>query len=185
MMQFAAGQQHYYIWIPLALVAIAVAITIAFVHSRSGQYAQAVRDDEDAAASLGRQRACGYRLLTVALSCAITAVAGVFYTQYYMFVDPDQRIRRHVSSRRSCPAVIGGIGTIWGPIIGALIVGPLSEVTASLLRNPPAVPVVPAGQERAGRGVYAVLLIVIVLFLPQGHLRNIRERVRGDERADR
>src|SRR5680860_1523050 len=116
------------------------------------------------------------KLLTIALSAAITSVAGTFYVQYYFFVDPDVAFGPSVSIQAILPAVIGGVATIWGPAIGALVLGPLNDVTATLLRNPPAA--LDFLQGRAGLDVivYAVLLILIVLLLPQGIYGALRER---------
>ncbi|MFC6374800.1 branched-chain amino acid ABC transporter permease [Nonomuraea thailandensis] len=174
MMQFEPGSPNYF-WIALALTVLAVAASILFVKSRAGQFAQAARDDEDAAAALGIP-VVRYKLLAMALSGAITSVAGAFYVQYYMFIDPDLAFGSGMSMQAILPAAIGGVATIWGPVIGAAILGPLSDVTATMLRNPP------AGLEfLQGRGgldvmVYAVLLIVIVLALPQGVYGALRER---------
>jgi branched-chain amino acid transport system permease protein len=173
-MQFAQGSTNYY-WIPLAFLALALAGTIAFTHSRAGQYAQAIRDDAVAAASLGI-KVMRYRLLTVALSCAVTSVAGSFYTQYYFFVGPDQAFGSSVSIEAIIPAVIGGIGTVFGPVIGALVVGPLSEVIANILRDPPAFLSFLQGVTGLDVAVYAALLIVIVLFMPKGIYGTIRDR---------
>src|SRR5680860_261096 len=101
------------------------------------------------------------KLLTIALSAAITSVAGTFYVQYYFFVDPDVAFGPSVSIQAILPAVIGGVATIWGPAIGALVLGPLNDVTATLLRNPPEV--LDFLQGRAGLDVivYAVLFILV------------------------
>jgi branched-chain amino acid transport system permease protein len=117
-----------------------------------------------------------YQLMTIALSAAITAVAGVFYVQYYLYINPDLAFGSDVSIQAILPAVIGGVGTIWGPAIGALILGPLSDVTATVLRNPPAF--LHTLQGRSGLDVilYAVLLIVLVLLLPSGVYGAIRRR---------
>lgn len=176
MLQFEQDNKLYF-WIPLVLLAMAVAVTIAFVHSRAGQYAQAIRDDAVAAESLGI-KVMKYRLITVALSCAITSVAGTFYTQYYLFVGPEQAFGMHVSTDAIIPAVIGGVGTIWGPLIGAAVVGPLSEMVAGMLRNPPPFLEFLQGTSGLDVAVYAVLLIVIVIFLPKGVYGTIRERMR-------
>lgn len=176
MLQFAQGSRLYY-WIPLVILVLAVAGTIAFVNSRAGQYAQAVRDDETAAASLAINT-MRYRLITVALSCALTAVAGAYYTQYYFFVGPDQAFGSAVSIQAIIPVVIGGIGTIWGPLIGALVVGPLSQGIASMLRNPPPFLSFLQGVTGLDIAVYAALLIVIVLFMPKGIYGTLRERGR-------
>jgi branched-chain amino acid transport system permease protein len=173
-MQFAPTSPNYF-WIALALLVVALVISVLFLRSRTGQFALAVRDDQDAAAALGIP-VIRYKLLTMALSAAITSVAGAFYVQYYLFIDPDLAFGASVSIQAILPAVIGGVGTIWGPVVGAVILGPLSDLTATLLRNPP-----PALDFLAGRGgldvmIYGVLLIVIILVLPQGIYSAIRER---------
>ncbi len=176
MMQFPQGSHNYY-WIPLAILGLGLAGTIAFVTSRPGQYVQAVRDDEVAGASLGI-RVMRVRLLTVALSCAFTSLAGAFYTQYYFFVGPDQAFGSAVSVNAIVPAVIGGIGTIWGPVVGALVVGPLSEWIANVLREPPAFLDFLQGVTGLDVAVYAALLILIVLFMPKGIYGTLRDRFR-------
>lgn len=173
-MQFEPGSGNYF-WIALALTVVALVVSIAFLRSKTGRFTIAVRDDEDAAAALGIP-VMRTKLITIALSGAITSVAGTFYVQYYFFVDPDVAFGSSVSIQAILPAVIGGVATIWGPVIGAAILGPLNDVTATLLRNPP------AGLEflqgRAGLDVivYAVLLILIILLLPQGVYGALRDR---------
>jgi branched-chain amino acid transport system permease protein len=173
-LQFQQGSPVYF-WIPLALLATGVLITILFARSRTGQFVQAVRDDETAAASVGIG-AMRFRLVTVAISCALTAVAGAYYTQYYLFVGPDQAFGSAVSIEAIVPVVIGGIGTVWGPVIGAAVIGPLSDVVADLLRNPPAFLDFLQGKAGLDVALYAVILIVIVLYLPKGVFGSIRDR---------
>ncbi|GAA1598023.1 branched-chain amino acid ABC transporter permease [Kribbella sancticallisti] len=174
MLQFEPGSPNY-VWIVAALTVLAMAASIFFARSRTGQFVQAARDDADAAASVGIP-VVRCKLMAMALSAAITAVAGAFYVQYYLFIDPELAFGSGVSIQAILPAVIGGVGTIWGPLIGAAVLGPLSDVTATLLRNPP-----PGLEFLQGRGgldviVYAVLLIVIVLALPQGIYGALRDR---------
>jgi branched-chain amino acid transport system permease protein len=173
-MQFEPGSANYF-WIALALTVIALVVTILFLRSRVGRFTIAVRDDEDAAAALGIP-VMRTKLITVALSGAISSVAGTFYAQYYFFIDPDVAFGSSVSIQAILPAVIGGVATIWGPVIGAAILGPLNDVTATLLRDPP--PALDFLQGRAGLDVivYAVLLILIVLLLPQGVYGALRDR---------
>ena len=113
-LQFTQGSD-YYIWIPGVMLLLALAGTILYTHSRAGMHLQAVRDDEVAAASLGIN-VLRARLVAVAISCGLTAVAGAFYTQYYFFVGPQQAFGSQVSVEAIVPAVIGGIGTLWGPL---------------------------------------------------------------------
>jgi branched-chain amino acid transport system permease protein len=172
--QFEPSSPNYF-WIALALTVIALVVSVQFVRSRAGQFVKAARDDEDAAAAVGIP-VMRYKLLTMALSAAITAVAGAFYVQYFLFIDPDLAFGSSVSIQAILPAVIGGVATIWGPVIGSVVMGPLNDVTATLLRNPP-----PALDFLQGRGgldviVYGALLIVIVLLLPKGIYGTIRQR---------
>ena len=173
-MQFDPGSANYF-WIALGLTVLALVVTIRFLRSRIGRFTIAVRDDEDAAAALGIP-VMRTKLITIALSGAISSVAGTFYVQYYFFVDPDVAFGSSVSIQAILPAVIGGVGTIWGPVVGAAILGPLNDITATLLRDPP--PALDFLQGRAGLDVmvYAVLLILIILLLPQGVYGALRDR---------
>jgi branched-chain amino acid transport system permease protein len=173
-MQFAPSSPSYF-WIALALVVLALVTSVLFLRSRTGQFALAVRDDEEASGALGIP-VRRYKLTTMALSAAITSVAGAFYVQYYLFVDPDLAFGSSVSIQAILPAVIGGVGTIWGPVVGAAILGPLSDVTSTLLRNPPDFLSFLAGRGGLDVLIYGLLLIVIILVLPQGIYSAIRER---------
>jgi branched-chain amino acid transport system permease protein len=176
MLQFPAGSPNYF-WIGLGLVAAAIAISLLYLRSRAGRFTLAARDDEVAAASVGVP-VLRYQLFTIALSAAITAVAGVFSVQYYLYVNPDLAFGASVSIQAILPAVIGGVGTVWGPVVGAVILGPLSDVTATLLRQPPEFLGFLAGRGGLDVMLYAVLLIVIVLALPQGVYGAAAERLR-------
>ena len=173
-MQFTPTSPNYF-WIALALTVAALAITVLFLRSRTGQFALAARDDSDAADALGIP-VMRYQLVTMALSGALTSVAGAFYVQYYLFIDPDLAFGSAVSIQAILPAVIGGVGTVWGPLVGAAILGPLSEATATLLRNPPAFLSFLEGRGGLDVIIYGLLLIIIILLLPQGIYTAIRQR---------
>jgi branched-chain amino acid transport system permease protein len=173
-LQFEAGSPNYF-WIALALTVTALVVSVLFLRSKVGRFSQAARDDEEAAAAIGIP-VMRCKLITIALSAAVTSVAGVFFTQYYLFIDPDLAFGSSVSIQAILPAVIGGVATIWGPVIGAVVLGPLSDVTATLLREPPAF--LSFLQGRAGLDIilYGVLLVLIVLLLPKGIYGAVRER---------
>ncbi|MBP2327037.1 branched-chain amino acid transport system permease protein [Kibdelosporangium banguiense] len=176
MLQFEAGDARYY-WIGLALLVLSLLATIGYLRSRSGQFTIAIRDDETAAQSLGID-VLRYRLTTMALSAAITSIAGAFYAQYYLFVNPDLAFGPSQSIQSILPAVVGGVGTVWGPVIGALVLGPLSDITATVLRAPPEFLSLLAGRNGMDVILYAVLLIVIMILMPKGIYGTIRDRVR-------
>ncbi|WP_219413531.1 branched-chain amino acid ABC transporter permease [Pseudonocardia nigra] len=173
-LQFEPGSANYF-WIALALTVVALVVSILFLRSRAGRFALAARDDEDAAAAVGIP-VMRYKLTTMALSGAITSVAGAFYVQYYLFIDPDLAFGSSVSIQAILPAVIGGVATIWGPVIGAAVLGPLSDVIATVLRNPPAFLDFLQGRGGLDVVVYGVLLVLIVLLLPKGIYGALRER---------
>ena len=174
MLQFPPGSASYF-WTILGLTTVAVAVTIVLLSSKLGQYVIAIREDETAASSLGiRVMRC--KLVTIAISAATTAVAGAFYTQYYLFVNPDLGFGSAVSIQAILPSVIGGVGTVWGPLIGALILGPLSDVAATLLRNPPEALAFLSGRSGLDVILYAALLVVIVLALPKGVYGTVSAR---------
>ena len=172
MLQFDANAMQYF-YIGLALLVVCVLITMFYLRSRSGIYTVAIRDNEEAADSLG-VNVMRVKLTTMAVSAAITAVAGMFYTQYYIFVDPEIAFGNAQSVQAITPAVIGGIATIWGPVVGALIIGPLNELTADWGRTPPAILDFLAGRSGLDVVVYSILLIIIVLVLPKGIVGSIR-----------
>ena len=173
-MQFAPSSPNYF-WLALALTLVSLVASVLFLRSRAGQFTLAVRDDEDAAAALGIA-VTRYKLITMALSGAITSMAGAFYVQYYLFIDPDLAFGSGVSIQAILPAVIGGVGTIWGPVVGALILGPLSDVTATILRNPPEFLSFLEGRGGLDVLIFGLLLVVIILVLPQGIYTAIRQK---------
>jgi branched-chain amino acid transport system permease protein len=175
MFQYDAGSPMYF-WIGLVMVGIALLLSIVFLRSRTGRFTLAVRDDDMAASALGIN-VLRYKLTAVALSAGITAAAGMLYLQYYMFIDPDLGFGAHVSNNAIITAVVGGAGTIWGPLVGAIVMAPLSDIVAGFLRNPP-----PAFEFLAGHGgldilLYAVILIAVVILLPKGIYGTIKKWV--------
>jgi branched-chain amino acid transport system permease protein len=162
--------------IAVILVAIALFVSIRFVHSRTGRYSLAVRDDDMAAAALGIN-VLKQKLITVAISGAVTAAAGTLYFQYYMFIDPDLGFSATVSNNAIITAVVGGAGTIWGPLIGAVLTAPLADVVAGFLRHPPAPFEFLAGHGGLDIILYAIILITVVRLLPKGIVGTIKKRV--------
>jgi branched-chain amino acid transport system permease protein len=96
--------------------------------SRLGYYLRAIREDQDAAASLGIPVAA-YKQRAMALSAGLTALGGTFYAQYILFIDPESVFPTALSILICLVAVLGGVGTLWGPLVGAAIMIPLGEWT--------------------------------------------------------
>jgi branched-chain amino acid transport system permease protein len=125
--QFHESKQTYY-YIALALLVLALGISRAIVRSRTGYYFRAIREDQDAAAALGIPVA-RYKQRAMAVSAALTALGGTFYAQYVFFIDPESVLPLSLSILVCLVAVLGGVGTLWGPILGAAILVPLGEIT--------------------------------------------------------
>ncbi len=176
MMQFSTTSPNYY-FIGLALVVVLVAITILLVTSRRGMFIVAVREDEEGAAAAGVDGTAN-KVAAVALSGAMTAVMGTFFVQVFFFIDPELAFGPAESVAILLPAVIGGTGTIWGPVVGALILIPLGEWTAGIVRDPPAFLDAVAGRSGLDLVLFAILLILILLFLPKGVYGSLAHRWR-------
>jgi branched-chain amino acid transport system permease protein len=125
--QFNDSKQTYY-YIALGLLGFALLLTRWLTRSRTGYYFRAIREDQDAAASLGIPVA-RYKQRAMALSAGLTAFGGTFYAQYILFIDPESVFPLSLSILICLVAVLGGVGTLWGPLIGAAILVPLSEGT--------------------------------------------------------
>ena len=155
---FIFRQLSAYVYVALAFLAITVLVSLWIENSRLGYYLAALREDEDAAQALGIETA-RYKLVAVLVSAFLTALAGTFYAQYIFYIEPFQTFSLDFSVLLAMMAIIGGIGTVWGPVAGAFLVTPLQEVLQAKL-----------GGELQGLHlvVYGTVLIVVVILLPQG-----------------
>jgi branched-chain amino acid transport system permease protein len=131
-----------------------------------GFYLRAIKDSERAARSLGVS-AGRYKLYAYMLSAAFTALAGSLYLTMFGFVDPESGFGILISVKMLVMAALGGAGQLFGPLVGALILVPLEELSNSLL---------------GGRGagltfvVYGAIIVIIARFLPSGLLSLFERR---------
>jgi len=165
-LQFADRTWFYYMIFLLAV--LAYAITWRVERSRFGAYLLAIRENEDAARALGID-AFRIKLAAITLSGAMAAVAGVFYIQYYLFVDSHLGYGPAMSVNALLAPLIGGAGTVLGPLIGAVALGALAELTSLLLGKEPGVNLL----------AFGVLLLVILRFLPNGLMGLLKRAQRG------
>jgi len=162
--QFHESKRTYY-YIALALLVLAVGISRWIVRSRTGYYFRAIREDQDAAAALGIPVA-RYKQRAMAISAALTALGGTFYAQYVLFIDPESVLPLSLSILVCLVAVLGGVGTLWGPILGAAILVPLGEITRVQL----------GGTGKALDLVIYGLLIMIVSVVQPGGIMALLQR---------
>src|ERR671936_2577273 len=155
------GPPVMYYYTMLALAAGAFALCSWLLQSKAGYYWQAIREDEDAARALGIN-AFRWKLLAVAISAAMTAVAGVFFAFYYNKLFPEQIFNISRSIEIILGPIIGGIGTLFGPILGAAVLTLLSDGITELLAA--------LGWEIPGvkQVFYGVVLFAVCLFLTHG-----------------
>lgn len=106
-----------YYYVILGMFAVVTALSFLFVRGRAGRYVRAIRDDDRAAAAVGVP-VRRYKLLAVALSGAITALAGSFQVMHALFVDPPSALDLSLSIQIALIAVFGGAGSLWGPLLG-------------------------------------------------------------------
>lgn len=161
-----------YWYIGLALVALCVGTTVVIRRSRLGYYLVALREDEDAARALG-VRVVRCKVIAAAISAALTALAGTFYATFVQYIDPASTTQFEISVQIALVAIVGGMGTVAGPVLGALVVVPLGELSRAWLGGGPALM------------VYGVLLIVIVLAAPRGIAGGIERATRRLRRGGR
>jgi len=154
--QFAGKRPYYYVM--LALLVVVLLAGAAVKRSRLGYYLAAIRDDEDAAASLGVNPA-RVKLTAMMLSSFFAAVGGTFYAQLVGFITPTRTMSLDFSVQMVIMAVLGGIGTVLGPLWGALVLVPIAELTRAFWGG---------SLQGVHLIVYGALLILVILYWPQG-----------------
>jgi branched-chain amino acid transport system permease protein len=154
-MQF--GSRRGYIVLVLGFAVAALLATVWLRHSRFGARLQAVRDNEDAARAVGVDPFVT-KLGAITLSAGFMGAAGAFYLQVFQYIDPGIAFGPHVSVEALVGAIVGGMGTLWGPVAGALVLHVLAEATRNLFGQLPGINLV----------IYGALLVLIVMFLPRG-----------------
>jgi branched-chain amino acid transport system permease protein len=169
-LQFGTKRPYYYVM--AALLAVGVALAAWLRHARPGYYWRAIREDQAAARSLGVP-AFGYKQLAMALSAALTACAGTFYAQFVLFIDPPSVLPLSLSIQICLVAVLGGAGTVVGPLLGAAVLIPISEFTRVHLG---------ATGRSLDLVVYGLLIMTIAAFEPAG-LVGIWKRLTGRRAA--
>jgi branched-chain amino acid transport system permease protein len=156
MMQFESKAAYYYI--ALALLTLGLAVTYAIERSWMGYYLVAVGEDEDAAEAIGVDTLKIKRHIYL-ISAFLTALAGTFYVQYIYFIDPNTAFSFNVSVEAALVSIVGGIGTLWGPVVGTVLL----EATSALLQSW-------LGSSTGGvqLTVYSLILVAVILWRPSG-----------------
>jgi len=161
---FSGTSKTPYYYIVLVIAGGTVALG-HFIRTRKlGYYLMAIREDEETAESIGVDTT-RYKLIALAISATLTAIAGAFFANYFLFVDPTVVLPLALSVEIVLMAIIGGLGTVAGPVLGAVLLKLSSEV----FRNEFA---------QANLLIYGALLILVILFMPDGLMGGIRKLLR-------
>jgi branched-chain amino acid transport system permease protein len=154
-LQFATRKG--YIALVLGFVVAALLVAAWLRHSRFGARLQAVRDNEDAARAAGVDP-FATKLGAIVLSAAFMGAAGAFYVQVFQYIDPAIAFGPATSVEALVGAIVGGMGTLWGPVAGAVALHLLAELTRNLFGELPGINMV----------IYGAVLVLIVMFAPRG-----------------
>jgi branched-chain amino acid transport system permease protein len=163
MMQFENKSSYYYV--VLGLLLLSLLVTWLIERSWIGYYLVAIGEDEDAAGAIGVNAPKMKRDIYM-ISAFLTALAGTFYTQYIYFIDPATAFSFNISIEAALVSIVGGIGTLWGPLIGTVLL----ETTSALLQSW-------LGNSIGGvqLTVYSLILMAVILWRPTGLMGMINE----------
>ena len=162
--QFGGPASFYYI--ALALVAASLAIAWWLRRSRFGAQLAAIRENEDAARALGID-VLRAKTLCMGISGAMAGAGGTFYAQKYLYIDPTIAFGVEKSVEMLLVSMIGGAGTVFGPLVGAIALGFVGEATRAL-----------TSAQGLGLVVYGIILVAIVARLPDGLIGLFARRTR-------
>lgn len=163
-LQFGSRTPYFYI-----ILGLTIAVTLlvwGIDRRRFGYLLKAIREDESVASSLGvdcRRNAS----IATALSASLTAVGGAFYAQWLMFVEAPTMFNVQISLMMVIPVMLGGVGTVLGPLVGSILLVPIQELARSLFRDNPGVELI----------IYGAIIIIVLLVIPRGVMGAVTERL--------
>jgi len=160
--QFDGKVPYYYIVVAMLVAVMAIAWWME--RSRLGFYLKAIRADQDGAEALGINSTRTV-LAAMALSSFLTALGGSFYAQYFRYINPERNMGLDLSIEMALMGIVGGQGTVWGPVLGACLLTPAGEISRATLGGRfPGLHLV----------IYGLVLVLAMLFLPKGLIHPIR-----------
>ncbi|MGZ5193828.1 MAG: branched-chain amino acid ABC transporter permease [Ramlibacter sp.] len=155
-MSFATKLPYY--WLALGLLLVTLAVNLWIERSWLGFYFRAIKDEPDAARSIGVNIA-RYKQVALSISAFFTALGGSLYAQKELYVDPASVLSTSLSIKMALVSILGGVGTLFGPVIGSVVLTSIEEFTRIFFGG-------------TGRGIdtiiYAALIIAVAVFYPTG-----------------
>ena len=166
---FQFSERIGFYFVILSLTVLSVAIAVWLKHSRFGAQLAAIRENEDAAMALGIN-VFNEKVKVMVLSGALCGIGGSFFAQYFLYIDPTIVFGVDKSVEMLLVSMIGGAGTVYGPLIGAVLLAGVSDATR-VLTNVQGLSLV----------LYGTLLVIIIAFLPNGLIdlfKRIGQRIK-------
>jgi branched-chain amino acid transport system permease protein len=155
--QFRGNTPYYYISLGFMLASL---IAVRLIEtSKLGRFIVAIREDEEAAQTLG-VNTFKYNMIAIAISGFMTSLAGAFYANFIFYLHPNTLFGMSLSIELILRPIVGGLGTLFGPVIGSFILTPLSEISRAYFAK--------GGLEGLHLILYGILAILVVLFMPKG-----------------
>jgi branched-chain amino acid transport system permease protein len=151
------------------LTAFAFILTAWIERSKFGYYLMAIREDEDTAMSVGVNTS-RIKLWSLLISAAITAIGGALYASLFLFIVPDQVMSIDMSVEIAIVPMLGGAGTLFGPVIGSIVLETAAEIFKSVFQE-------------AHLLIYGALVVIVVIFLPEGIAGTIVNKLRFFKKA--
>lgn len=156
MMNFSSKEPYYYI--ALGLLVFSLLVNLLIEKSFVGYYLRSIKDEPDAARSLGVNLAC-YKQVALMISSFLAALGGTLFAQYHLVIEPDSVLVIRISIDMALVAILGGVGTLWGPVLGAVVLISIREYTRIKFGG-------------TGQGIdqiiYGLLILGIAVFYPTG-----------------
>ncbi len=162
------GGTAFYYFCFLVLTALAFFACALLARSRLGYFWRAIREDEDAARAIG-VRAFRLKIIAVMISAAMTSVGGSFYALMSGSLFPDTIMGMRFSIEVIIAPIIGGIGTLFGPVVGAFFVIPINEFSNHAAQS--------MGIFGLNILIYGVLILAVIVFLPDGIWPPVARRI--------
>lgn len=153
------GSAQFFYYVTLVMLVLVSGLALGLLRSRFGYLWRAVRDDEDAARAMG-VRVLRLKIGAVALSAALTGIGGAIYALYNGSLFPDTMMGMGLSIQLIIAPIIGGLGTIVGPLVGAVFVILIAELAAEIGQS--------IGIAGLNSFIYGITMILVIVFLPDG-----------------
>lgn len=173
--QFRGNTPYYYISLGFMLASL-VAVRLIET-SKLGRFMVAIREDEEAAQALG-VNTFKYNMMAIVISAFMTSLAGAFYANFIFYLHPNTLFGMSLSIELILRPIVGGLGTLFGPVIGSFILTPLSEISRAYFAR--------GGLEGLHLILYGILAILVVLFMPKGiiaYMTRILKPILNPKRA--